>query len=164
MAYLSTRHDGRDGSELDSHCIREALSVHDSSECTIQNQGLARIGGCLPKECTSLRKLDISFNAFSHLDGIEQFSQLRALHCYSSHLHDIESLRGMKKLEVLLVQQNAIDTIPPFFTAFQKLKELRLDHNVVRGVGSSISGCSSLQTLDLSFNRLSGPLGCYPLD
>lgn len=153
MTYLSTRHDDKELHLLNEELFMEASLKGSTAEIVIQNHGLRRIGR-FATSFLAIRKLDISFNMFETLDGIEQFSQLRSLHCYSSRLKEMESLRDLRRLETLMLQQNQIDHVPSFISSFNKLRELRLDHNEIQKIGSALTGCSSLRRLDLSSNRI----------
>ena len=91
MAFLSTRHDGKVAGVLDSKAILEA--VH-ANECALKNRQLVTISPSL-SECTSLRKLDVSYNLFESVENIEQLKNLRELLFYltpTSHIITISSL------------------------------------------------------------------------
>ena len=79
--------------------------------------------------------------------------QLRSLSVYSSKLTDVHGLRGVKRLETLMLQQNALTEMPDAFNSLVKLRELRLDRNKIPRI-EYLNSCSSLRRLDLSFNKL----------
>lgn len=152
MAHLSTRHDSKQTGVLNSELCKRMIGRETPNDCTIQNHGLYRIGNLA--DMAALRKLDIAFNPIENLDGLDQLPQLRSFSCYSSKLTDVHGIRGAKRLEILMLQQNSLTKIPDDFTTLVKLRELRLDRNKITEI-AYLSQCSSLRRLDLSFNRLS---------
>ena len=89
---------------LDSKAISEA--VH-ANVCILKNHQLMTISHSL-SDCAPLRKLDISYNVLESVENLEQLKNLRELLCYSNRLSDISRIGDLKRLEILLLQQNCI--------------------------------------------------------
>lgn len=116
-----------------------------------QGQNISRIG--VVDEFLSLRKLDISFNLLTSLQGIGQLNSLRHLAAYSCRLNNVEDLASLTHIETLMLQQNSITEIIFGFEGFKKLRELRLDRNQLTTI-DHLQHCSSLRVLDLSWNKI----------
>ena len=113
-----------------------------------QNQNINRIGDL--DKISSLRKLDISFNPLTSLNGASALSQLRQLHSYSCRLINIDDVSHMPYLETLMLQQNDLSKLNESLLQLKKLRELRLDHNKITTI-ECLNNCTSLRTLDLSW-------------
>ena len=144
MAHLSTRHDSKQVGVLSSELCKRLIGRETPNDCVVQDHGLYRIGNLA--DVTFLRKLDIAFNPLQNVEGVDQLPKLQHFNCYSCQLEDIEGLRGMKKIETLLLQQNSLSgRLSDCFGQFVKLKELRLDRYKIQKLGSALKNCSSLQ-------------------
>ena len=112
----------------------------------------------LEGEYPTIRKLDVSFNEFKTLRGIDHFPRLRQLNAYCNRLTDITDAQYCTSLTHLLIQQNGITAIPHAFQSLKHLRELRLDGNGLESI-SNLQNCSALRVVDLSFNNLSSLAG-----
>ena len=112
----------------------------------------------LEGEYPTIRKLDVSFNEFKTLRGIDHFPRLRQLNAYCNRLTDITDAQYCTSLTHLLIQQNGITAIPHAFQSLKNLRELRLDGNGLESI-SNLQNCSALRVVDLSFNNLSSLAG-----
>ena len=131
------------------------LSREVPTDIQIHNHNIQHIGNL--SDHPGLRKIDISFNPIDDLRGIDQCPQLRQLCVYGGgKLTDLQGLEGVKKLEVLLIQRNALGpTLGLTFHNLTKLRELRVDKNQITHLGTDLASCTSLRRLDLSHNQLS---------
>ena len=132
-----------------------ALSVvtkENPGEITLQSSNIVKIGSVT--NLGHLRKLDLSFNPIKSLNNIDSFPLLRQMSMYACNITDIDDVKYIPKVEVLLLQQNEIGKIAFGFEKLNKLKKLRLDHNKITEI-SNLQNCTSLQTLDLSWNAIS---------
>jgi len=155
MAHLSTRHDNKQSGILSNELVSSMLSREVPTDIQIHNHNIQHIGNL--SDHPGLRKIDISFNPIDDLRGIDQCPQLRQLCVYGGgKLKDLQGLEGVKKLEVLLIQRNALGpTLGLTFHNLTKLRELRVDKNQITHLGTDLASCTSLRRLDLSHNQLS---------
>ena len=123
---------------------------------SLPRQSLNQIA--LDDEYPTIRKLDVSFNEFKNLRGIDHFPRLRQLNAYCNRLIDVSDAQYCTSLTHLLIQQNGITTIPHAFQSLKHLRELRLDGNGLESI-SNLQNCSALRVVDLSFNNLSSLMG-----
>ncbi|RYQ84782.1 hypothetical protein Ahy_B10g104261 isoform A [Arachis hypogaea] len=126
--------------------------------------------GPVPDEftlCSSLISLDISSNRFTGELPIEIFVKMEGLRELSVGFNQFEgllpeSLTEMVSLESLdLSSNNFYGTIPKWLCQDprNRLKELFLQNNHFTGsIPSTLSNCSNLVGLDLSFNYLNGSI------
>lgn len=144
--------------------LQSVLGKEAPNECIVQGQNISEIGP-LSENYSSVRRLDISFNALKHFSGIDQFPRLRELSAYCCRLDDVTCLGDTTHLVSLLLQQNGIASFPTSFKTLKNLRELRVDRNQITSI-ENLSGCSALRILDLSFNNiesLSGIAGLQSL-
>jgi len=153
MAHLSTRHDNKQSGILNNELVASMISREVPTDVQIHNHNIHHIGNL--SDHPGLRKIDIAFNPIDDLRGIDQCPQLRHLCVYGGgKLCDLRGIEGTKKLEVLLIQRNAITQLGLSFHPLTKLRELRVDKNFITALGSDLSTCTSLRRLDLSHNQL----------
>ena len=137
---------------LNDEMLQAVLGKEAPNECILQGQNICEIGS-LSENYSSLRRLDISFNALKSFKGIEQFPKLRDLSAYCCRLDDISTVGETSHLVSLLLQQNGITKFPISFKSLKYLRELRVDRNQLSSI-DNLSSCSSLRILDISFNNL----------
>jgi Leucine-rich repeat (LRR) protein len=138
---------------LDDDLIFSFLGREAPNELSIQGQNISEIDTALKKNYSSLRRLDISFNAMKSLEGVEQFPRLRELSAYGCHVDNIGYIKEMSYLTSLMIQQNEITSIPSTFKSLKYLRELRVDRNQLTSI-KNLSGCVCLRILDISFNKI----------
>ena len=137
---------------LNDEMLQAVLGKEAPNECILQGQNICEIGS-LSENYSSLRRLDISFNALKSFKGIEQFPKLRDLSAYCCRLDDISTVGETSHLVSLLLQQNGITKFPISFKSLKYLRELRVDRNQLSSI-ENLNSCSSLRILDVSFNNL----------
>ena len=149
---------------LSDNLLQSVLGKEAPNECIVQGQNISEIGQ-LSDNYSSLRRLDISFNALKSLKGIEQFPRLRDLSAYCCRLDDVFHVSETTHLQSLLLQQNGITSFPSSFRGLKNLRELRVDRNQLSTI-ENLNCCVSLRILDISFNSiesLSGLAGLQSL-
>jgi len=142
------------GAVLDTVLAESAIQKDFPFDLVVQKKDLVKIGSLKSELGKNIRRLDLAFNSLTSLWGLEQLPNLRVISAYTNNISDLNGLRGLTRLECLRLQQNCVLELVDCFTSMRKLKELRLDHNNLSRIDSYLSNCSSLQTLNLSSNRL----------
>ena len=137
---------------LNDEMLQSVLGKEAPNECILQGQNVCEIGN-LSENYSSVRRLDISFNALKTFKGIEQFPKLRDLSAYCCRLDDISNIGETSHLVSLLLQQNGITKFPNSFKSLKYLRELRVDRNQLSTI-ENLNSCTSLRILDISFNNL----------
>lgn len=142
---------------LDDDLIQRFLGKEAPNEVIVQGQSISDIQS-LKGNYSSVRRLDISFNALRSLKGIEQFPRLRELSAYCCRLDDVGCINEMSYLTSLMIQQNGLTNIPSSFRSLKYLRELRVDRNQLTSI-KNLSGCCCLRILDISFNDIDSLTG-----
>jgi Leucine-rich repeat (LRR) protein len=142
---------------LNDELLSAFLGKESPNEVIMQGQNLSEIG-TLKGNYTSVRRLDISFNALQNLRGIDQFPRLRQLSAYCCRLNTLEYVGENTHLVSLLLQQNGISRIPTEFKSLKYLRDLRIDRNQLKAI-ENISSCIALRTLDISHNNIESLVG-----
>lgn len=140
---------------LDTEMVKKTLNEEYPNDLLLQGQALYKIGDLreVKEIVENIRRLDISFNPFTNLSGLEQFVQLRHLYGYGCNLKDLAELQFVNKVECLLLQQNKVKKLETEFLSFKKLRELRLDRNELTSI-DNLHCCTALRILDLSWNKI----------
>ncbi|XP_071732282.1 systemin receptor SR160-like [Rutidosis leptorrhynchoides] len=159
--YLSTNH------------FQGGFSEHIINQCSTLvelNVSGNNLSGTVPaglKSCSLLETVDISRNNFSGELPIETLLQVSNLKTLALAFNNFigflpESLSKMTNLEILDVSSNKISGGVPSGLCQDtntSLKVLYLQNNWLTGpIPSSLSNCSQLVSLDLSFNYLTGKI------
>lgn len=137
---------------LDSEMAVALIGFEAPGDLFAQGQNIVKIGNL--SEVANLRRVDVSFNPLETLNGIEKLIHLRSLDAYSCKLSNIDSVVMMNKLEMLMLQQNQIESIPSALRSLIKLRELRLDRNYLKDL-ANINTLQNLRFLDVSGNNIS---------
>ncbi|OOG19665.1 hypothetical protein BWD42_07065 [Sphingobacterium sp. CZ-UAM] len=132
---------------------------------------------------TSLKKLDLNYNdtddlgRFMHIfsgsskleklsfiygplkqisSGLFQFKELRELRIKTTKpgFYLPEQLSGLKKLRVLDLAENAIDSLPDALFQLTELTDLNLSYNQLTSLSTKIGRLKNLNVLQLQSNRL----------
>lgn len=142
---------------LDDDIIQSFQGKEAPNEIIVQGQNISGIQS-LKGNYSSVRRLDISFNALRSLKGIEQFPRLRQLSAYCYRLDDVGCINEMSYLTSFMIQQNGLTNIPSSFKSLKYLRELRIDRNQLTSI-RNLGGCCCLRFLDISFNNIDSLIG-----
>ena len=136
---------------LDTDFAQSMLGRESPTDLIVPNQDIVEIGHLIDMQ--HIRKLDLSFNPISDLNGLDQLNQLRYFSAYCCKLDNLDFVDNINKLENLIVHQNNITEFSENMKCLIKLKELRADKNKIKSI-QNLKGCTSLCVLDLSWNNL----------
>ncbi|ORY39828.1 L domain-like protein [Rhizoclosmatium globosum] len=106
------------------------------------------------EECTGLEELWICETRISAICGLENCRKLKRLFLYSNKIKRIQGLETLENLETLWLSDNEITRIEKLRT-LKSLKELHLGNNKISSIGESLNENMSLETLNISGNKLS---------
>ncbi|KAJ3065950.1 Leucine-rich repeat-containing protein 9 [Podochytrium sp. JEL0797] len=105
-------------------------------------------------ECPLLEELWICETRVAAISGLENNTCLKRLFLYSNKIKRIQGLDTLKNLEVLWLSDNEITRIEKL-RSLKHLKELHLGNNKISCIGESLNENMSLETLNISGNKLS---------
>nr|XP_020446740.1 leucine-rich repeat-containing protein 9-like isoform X2 [Monopterus albus] len=116
--------------------------------------------------CPLLRELWVVQCHLTRISGLQNCLQLEKLYLYDNEICEIENLELQTNLEVLWLNNNCITHIQGLNT-LQNLKELNLADNVIEKIGRNLDANASLESLNLSGNKISSfkeltLLACLP--
>ncbi|KAM7375862.1 hypothetical protein PAMP_005628 [Pampus punctatissimus] len=121
-------------------------------QLTIVGQSIKHIEGL--ESCPLLRELWVVQCHLTGISGLQNCLQLEKLYLYDNQICEINNLELQINLEVLWLNNNCITQIQGL-KALQNLKELNLADNLIEKIGRSLESTVSLQSLNLSGNRIS---------
>ncbi len=105
-----------------------------------------------PEALSSLVELEINYQWFNDLDGLEHAFNLRKLVARWNRLEDISALASLTSLRRLQLDENTISDLSPL-KALHSLDHLDLDNNKIEFV-DSLESLSALTFLDLAKNKI----------
>ncbi|XP_033759236.1 leucine-rich repeat serine/threonine-protein kinase 2-like isoform X1 [Pecten maximus] len=108
-------------------------------------------------KCPLLSVLDLSHNKIQAVSGLEQNTALKELYISHNNLRQISSTltAHLQGLEVLLLSSNNIHELPETPLRMAMLQTLNLNDNHISFIPEQfLTGCSRLETLELSNNGL----------
>uniref|UniRef100_H3C5I0 Leucine rich repeat containing 9 n=1 Tax=Tetraodon nigroviridis TaxID=99883 RepID=H3C5I0_TETNG len=116
--------------------------------------------------CPLLQELWVAECRLTEISGLEKCLQLRKLYLYDNQICEIKNVEFLTNLEVLWLNSNSISRIQGL-DMLQNLVELNLADNSIEKIGHSLDPNTSLQTLNLSGNKISSikeltMLACLP--
>jgi Leucine-rich repeat (LRR) protein len=102
----------------------------------------------------------VEFDGFTLLDylptrlynSINTLQRLKMNHCELSELCD--DIGKFDKLHTLVLEHNALESLPLSFATLCRLKHLFLRHNLISHLPPTLSKCTELEDLYLADNRL----------
>ncbi|KAK9057023.1 hypothetical protein SSX86_024389 [Deinandra increscens subsp. villosa] len=121
----------------------------------LQGNPMQKIPNEFFRNLISLRVLNLSETRITSLPPSFIFlCELRSLFLRNCSIEKLPSLKSLSKLLVLDLSSTTIKALPKGFGSLQSLRELNLSctHFLNKIVAGSISGLSSLETLDMSFS------------
>ncbi|XP_029349892.1 leucine-rich repeat-containing protein 9 [Echeneis naucrates] len=121
-------------------------------QLTIVGQNVKCIEGL--ECCLLLRELWVVQCHLTGISGLHNCVQLQKLYLYDNHICEIKNLEFQINLEVLWLNNNCISQIQGLDTLLN-LKELNLADNIIEKIGHSLDPNVSLQSLNLSGNKIS---------
>uniref|UniRef100_A0A4W6FKF0 Leucine rich repeat containing 9 n=1 Tax=Lates calcarifer TaxID=8187 RepID=A0A4W6FKF0_LATCA len=133
-------------------------------QLTIVGQNIKCIEGL--ESCPLLQELWVVQCHLTGISGLQNCVQLEKLYLYDNQISEIKNLELQIDLEVLWLNNNCISHIQGLNT-LQNLKELNLADNIIEKIGHSLDPNVSLQSLNLSGNKISSfkeltLLACLP--
>ncbi|KAL0208438.1 hypothetical protein P9112_011025 [Eukaryota sp. TZLM1-RC] len=98
----------------------------------------------------NLRELILTNHAITSFQGIS--TNLRLVDLSSNRITSFSQFSALSSVEILILTDNAISTIPPQIRQLQSLRELRLNGNPITAIQdiSNLAPCRSLSLLSLS--------------
>ncbi|CAH1271855.1 MFHAS1 [Branchiostoma lanceolatum] len=134
---------------------KEVSKLHHLQKITLSQNGIQHFPQFLPL-CTSLKHLDIYFNAIQSLpDDIGEMKELQYLNLSSNCLkHLPPSIGNLQKVVELVLEYNQIEQLPVSIGSLEKLSILKLSENCLRAVPNSLGNLHCLKEIDLSNNSL----------
>ncbi|XP_044230328.1 leucine-rich repeat-containing protein 9 isoform X3 [Thunnus albacares] len=121
-------------------------------QLTIVGQNIKQIEGL--ECCPLLRELWVVQCHLTGISGLQNCLQLEKLYLYDNQICEINNLELQINVEVLWLNNNCITQIQGLNT-LQNLKELNLADNNIEKIGHRLDPNVSLQTINLSGNKIS---------
>ncbi|XP_038584816.1 leucine-rich repeat-containing protein 9 isoform X3 [Micropterus salmoides] len=121
-------------------------------QITIVGQNIKHIEGL--EGCPLLRELWVVQCNLTGISGLQNCLQLEKLYLYDNQICEIKNLELQINLEVLWLNNNCITQIQGLNT-LHNLKELNLADNNIEKIGHCLDPNVSLQSLNLSGNKIS---------
>ncbi|GMH86556.1 hypothetical protein TL16_g10584 [Triparma laevis f. inornata] len=141
----------------DLHIFTELYNLHtlDLSQCSLRNFTNTHIN--LP----NLKRLDLSCNQFSELNGIlKGCGELVSVDLYSNAIEEVdfgEEVGGGSRIENINLGYNNLSEFPLNLHILTELKYLSVNNNVLRSVSKEVVELQSLKKLDVDLNPISNP-------
>ncbi|XP_070836208.1 leucine-rich repeat-containing protein 9 isoform X2 [Chaetodon trifascialis] len=104
--------------------------------------------------CPLLRELWVVQCHLTEISGLQNCLQLEKLYLYDNQISEIKNLELQVNLEVLWLNNNCMTQIQGL-NALENLRELNLADNNIEKIGHSLDPNASLQSLNLSGNKIS---------
>eukprot|EP01068_Selenidium_serpulae_P007893 Selendium_serpulae@DN4834_c0_g1_i1.p1 len=126
---------------------------HLNAALLLGGQGFTRIENLEPY--TDLVCLMLHNNCISEIDGISHLRKLQSLYLQSNGITGMAPISALPSLIVLDLSCNSVEEICGL-EELKCLETLKLGKNNIRCFKGlrGLSGCSSLQTVDVSFNQI----------
>lgn len=133
-----------------------ARYTHETTEAYFERNRIVRLGRL---SLVDINTLSLAQNNITFIDSgtFIKLKTLKALSLKSNNLTTLynKSFHGLSNLEILDLSENILKNIyPGTFTILNSLKTLYLSHNVIDNLKEKMFAIPTLQTLDVSFNRI----------
>ena len=149
--------------------LLKAKELCDEFTIDVRNCGITSVDGYGSK-ASNVRTLDVSFNRLSDLDRLEGLKQLREIKAHNNmlgpELMDSYVFDGTPNVEVVYLNGNNLVCFPSCLRVLRKLRELRLNTNIMEKLTPGIlklSACRNLEFVDLGGNQLNSLAGLEAL-
>jgi Leucine-rich repeat (LRR) protein len=130
----------------------EVLSLRDNRLRTLR--------GLRPGSCARLRSLTADLNQLTDLRGLAACVALRKLSVCSNQLVSLRGLRETLEKEQLVEQDGSgAPATTRTGGGGQQLESLWVSNNMLTALGDALMGCTALQHLDVTSNRLTSLRG-----
>ncbi|QDZ19200.1 L domain-containing protein [Chloropicon primus] len=144
--------DEKKGVELTRALIMEETREEPEKVTSLEFHNRQVKGISVLEECTSLRKLDLSFNLVTSLVSMRYLKNLKVLRLYNNNLDSLHGVHHLVNLQILSVDSNKL-------TRFEGLENLKFLHELSAAFNNlqdispgSLPTC--LRILDLSSNGI----------
>jgi adenylate cyclase len=115
----------------------------------------------IPKDfldsCSQLRELSLAGSALKRVPvNVRYASGMRWLDLSSNRIHRLDdaAFDAAPQLTTLKLQNNRIETLPPWFSRLQKLRHLNISNNKLDRLPDVVAEMTWLVDLDISFNTM----------
>jgi dynein assembly factor 1 len=133
-------------------------AVHSAPRHAALDRKHQRCRSARAQAYTGLKTLYLEQNAISEIEGLDKLVNLRCLYLGKNLIRSTDGLAALTALDTLDLAENMIPRLTGL-ACLNNLRTLSLSGNCLSSLEDvrELAGCSALQSLDLSSNRLDSP-------